>query len=98
MRTASRQGAEAVLTFAGTGAILSGSCLDAGGAADVYLDGKLERTVDMYSDVEGSPGGTLWHTWGFKNARRAVRIVVRGEPFRDSKGSEIRLDDGIILR
>jgi hypothetical protein len=44
------KGAEATVTFTGTGAIISGSYLPDGGKYDVYLDGKFDRTLDAFSD------------------------------------------------
>ena len=46
------KGAEAEIVFDGTGAILTGPYLPNGGKADVYLDGKLQKTVDVNSDEE----------------------------------------------
>ena len=63
----SRKGAEAVVSFDGTGAIITGSYLPSGGKADVYLDGKLDRTVDVYPDEDHSKGGeAVWHAFGLK--------------------------------
>lgn len=98
VRTAREKGAEAVFAFDGTGVIVTGTYLNSGGTADVYLDGKLDRTVDMYSDGEGARGSALWHTWGLKEGKHSVRIAVRGEPFRDSQGSDIQIDGAVILR
>ena len=99
IKSASEKGAEASLTFQGTGVIVSGAYLNTGGTADVYLDGKLDRTVDAYSDGEGQRRGeSLWHMTNLKNGKHTVRVVVRGEPFRDSKGSEISIDDAILFR
>ena len=83
----------------GTGVMISGGYLPAGGTADVYLDGKLDRKIDVFSDSDGPRGGNaIWHTWGLKNGKHTVRVVVSGEPFRDSKGTQIAIDDAIIFR
>ena len=79
--------------------MISGGYLPAGGTADVYLDGKLDRKIDVFSDSDGARGGNaIWHTWGLKNGKHTVRLVVRGEPFRDSRGAEISIDDAILFR
>ncbi|MBI4874509.1 MAG: ADP-ribosylglycohydrolase family protein [Acidobacteria bacterium] len=99
VKTAAEKGAEAALAFDGAGIMISGSYLPAGGTADVYLDGKLDRRIDVYSDGDGARGGNaIWHAWGLKNGNHTVRLVVRGEPFRESKGSEISIDDAIVFR
>jgi len=99
VKTASEKDAEATLTFDGTGVMISGGYLPTGGTADVYLDGKLDRRIDAFSDSDGTRGGNaIWHTWGLKNGKHMVRLVVRGEPFRDSKGTEIAIEEGILFR
>jgi hypothetical protein len=99
VKTASDKDAEATLAFQGSGVMISGAYLPAGGTADVYLDGKLNRRIDVYSDGDGArAGNAVWHTWGLKNRQHTVRLVVRGEPFRDSKGTNISIDDAIVFR
>ena len=98
-RTSGEKGAEAVVSFDGTGAIISGSYLPNGGKADVYLDGKLDRTVDVYPDEDHSKSGEdVWHAFGLKNTKHTIRLVVRGEPYPGSKGSDIALTDLIAFR
>jgi hypothetical protein len=98
-RTASEKGAEASISFTGAGAIAVGPYLATGGKADVYLDGRLDRTVDVNSDEKGSKGGeALWHTFGLKNGRHTVRIVVRGEPYADRQGTEVAVEDLVVFR
>jgi hypothetical protein len=98
-RTASEKGAEASVSFTGAGAIVVGPYLATGGKADVYLDGRLDRTVDVNSDEKGSKGGeAVWHTFGLKNGRHTVRIVVRGEPYADRQGTEVAIEDLVVFR
>ncbi len=98
-RTAGAKGAEVSIAFEGTGAILSGPYLPAGGKADVYLDGKLDRTVDVYPDEDSTKGGeAVWHAFGLNPGRHTVRLVVRGEPYPGSKGGQITLGSLIIFR
>ncbi|MEI9977295.1 MAG: ADP-ribosylglycohydrolase family protein [Ignavibacteriota bacterium] len=91
--------AEASISFNGTGAIVVGSYLLTGGKADVYLDGKLNRTVDVYPDEEHAKGGeAVWHAFGLKPGDHTVRLVVRGETYPGSKGTDIQLEDIVIFR
>lgn len=98
-RTASDKGAESTIAFEGTGAIVTGAYLPSGGRADVYLDGKLDRTVDVYPDEDnGKTGESVWHAFGLKNGKHEVRLVVRGEPYANSKGKDIEVRDLIVFR
>jgi hypothetical protein len=98
-RTSSERGAEARISFVGTGAIVTGLYLPSGGKADVYLDGKLDRTVDVYPDENAvKRGEAVWHAFGLKRGRHAVRLVVRGEPYAGSTGSDIALADLVVFR
>ncbi|MEK7754552.1 MAG: ADP-ribosylglycohydrolase family protein [Acidobacteriota bacterium] len=97
--TAKSQGAEASISFEGTGAIVTGPYLPTGGKADVYLDGKLNRTVDVYPDEDQPKSGEdVWHAFKLKPGKHAIRVVVRGEPYGASKGTEIGLTDLVVFR
>jgi hypothetical protein len=98
-RVTAEKGAEASISFEGTGAIVVGPYLPTGGTADVYLDGKLHRTVDVHPDENSRKGGeSVWHAFRLKPGKHTVRLVVRGEPYAGSKGSEVGIDDLVIFR
>ena len=93
------KGAEAAVEFEGTGAIISGLYLPSGGKAEVYLDGELHSTVDVYPDEDARKGGeSVWHAFGLKEGKHNVRLVVLGEPYGDSTGSDIVIDDLVVFR
>jgi len=95
----STKGSEATVSFAGTGAIVTGFYLPDGGKADVYLDGKLDRTVDVFPDEDATKAGEdVWHAFGLSNRKHAVRLVVKGEPASGSAGAQIALTDLIVFR
>ncbi|MEP7363705.1 MAG: ADP-ribosylglycohydrolase family protein [Acidobacteriota bacterium] len=95
---ASTKGAEAAVSFTGTGAILTGTFTNAGGKADVYLDGKLDKTIDTYHEGRGTRAGeSLWHVYSLKPGNHTVRVVVLGEPYPGSQGSEIIVSDLIVF-
>jgi hypothetical protein len=98
-KTSSEKGAEATIKFQGTGAIVVGPYVPSGGKADVYLDGKLDRTVDVYPDEESRKGGeSIWHVFGLPQGEHTIRVVVRGEPYEGSKGADITLTDLVVFR
>jgi hypothetical protein len=98
-KIASQKGAAALINFDGRGAIISGPFLPSGGKADVFLDGDLDRTIDVYPD-EGSakPGEALWHIFGLDRRKHTVVLVVRGEPYLGSKGADIAIEDLVVFR
>jgi len=99
LRTSDEKGAEAAVAFEGSGAILAGTYLPNGGKADVYLDGKLDGTVDAYSDEDNRKvNEAIWHGFSLSNGKHTLRLVVRGEPQGESKGSEIDLSSLVVFR
>jgi hypothetical protein len=98
-KTSAVKGAEASIQFEGTGAILGGPYMPTGGQADVYLDGKLDQTVDVYPDEDSRKGGeSVWHAFGLQPGEHTLRLVVRGEPYGESQGAEITLTDLVVFR
>ena len=98
-KTSSTKGAEATIQFRGTGAILVGPYMPTGGRADVYLDGKLDQTIDVYPDEDARKGGeSVWHAFGLPPGEHTLRLAVRGERYGESKGSEITLTDLVVFR
>ena len=98
-RFSSQKGSEATVDFEGTGAILTGPYLPTGGKADVYLDGELHKTVDTFPDESNRKyGEAVWHAFGLRNGRHTIRVVVLGEPYPGSQGSDITLEDLIVFR
>ena len=98
-RLSSEKDAEATISFEGTGAIVVGPYMASGGKAEVYLDGKLDRVVDVYPDEDHGKGGeAVWHAFGLKPGKHTVRIVVLGEPYPGSKGSDIAVNDLVVFR
>lgn len=98
-RQASEKGAEASITFEGTGAIIAGSYLPTGGRYDVWLDGKFDRTLDSYSDEESTKSrDDVWHAFHLKPGSHTVRLIVRGEPYPGSKGADVSIEDLVLYR
>ena len=98
-KIASRKGSEATVSFEGTGAIIAGPYLPTGGSAEVYLDGELHKTVDVYPDEDNRKyGDAVWHAFGLEDTSHTVRVVVLGEPYEGSKGSDVVLENLIVFR
>ena len=98
-RISADKGSEASISFEGTGAILAGPYLPTGGKADVYVDGKLHQTIDVYPDEKARKNGeSVWHAFKLAPGKHIVRLVVRGEPYGSSGGADIGIDDLVIFR
>ena len=97
--TSGLRGAEATIEFEGTGAIISGFYLPTGGKAEIHLDGELDRTVDVYPDEDRPKGWeSLWHDYGLEDGKHSLRIVVLGEPYGDSAGTDIALTHLVVFQ
>jgi hypothetical protein len=97
VRVAQARGAEAAISFEGTGAIVTGPYLPTGGKADVFLDGRLHSTVDVYPDENSVKGGeAVWHAFRLKRGMHTLRLVVRGERYGD--GADVAVQDLVVFR
>jgi hypothetical protein len=89
-RTSAVKGADATITFEGTGAIVTGRFVPNGGMLEVYLDGKFDRRLDTCSDEKGNRNDeAVWHAFRLKPGRHTVRVVVLGVPYAGSSGAEV---------
>ena len=91
-------GAEATVTFEGTGAILVGSWREDGGYAEVYLDGRKVADTDGYVAGGNRDAESLWHADGLPAGTHVLRIVVSGRRYPRSRGAFIYLQRLIVLR
>ena len=77
-----------------------GNWVKDGGKADVFLDGKLNRTIDTYffwSNQEHY-NINLWHAFGLQPGRHAVKLVVKGEKRPESVGTKIYVSEALIFK
>jgi hypothetical protein len=92
------KGDELVLEFQGTGISIEGNWYRDGGKADVYVDGKLHRTIDTYYDFANQQHTTsIWHVMGLKPGTHTVRLVVTGEKRPESKDTRVYITSAIIF-
>jgi hypothetical protein len=98
-KVSSVKDSEAIIEFEGTGVVLTGILLPDGGLADVYLDGRFTRTIDVYPDeVNAKPKESIWHQFGLKEKKHILRVVVRGEPYVESQGANISISSLIVYQ
>lgn len=87
-RAADSAGSEAVVTFRGTGAILTGVLRQEGGRYDVYLDGSKVGALDSYTTDGDRYRDGLWGKFDLVAGNHELRVVVKGQPFnRRAHGS-----------
>ncbi len=73
----------AEVRFTGTGAIVVGEYLPEGGTLEAYVDGRLDRTLDVRSDdSEGRANESVYHVFGLKPGPHTIRLLVRAEPVK----------------
>ncbi|MEO8026305.1 MAG: ADP-ribosylglycohydrolase family protein [Bryobacteraceae bacterium] len=98
-KQATQNGAEAEITFKGTGAIVVGGLYTNGGKIEVLLDGRLDKATDTFSDDLGNKNHeAIWHKFGLKNGEHTIRVIVKGEPFGGSGGSLVSIEDLVVFR
>jgi len=97
-RVAEAAGAEAEFEFTGAAVAVVGECTQAGGRADVYLDGKkAERGLDAYI-VERTHDNACWHAYGLAQGPHTLRIVVRDDADPRSKGRRVAIAEAVVYR
>jgi len=97
---AGKEGDEIEISFEGTGIVLVGNWVKDGGKADVYLDGKLHRTIDTYfywSNQEHH-NMNLWHTFGLQPGNHTVKLLVRGEKRPESEGTKVYVSNALVFK
>ena len=95
-----KKGAEAELTFNGTGISLTGNWVRDGGIADVYLDGKLHRTIDTYYNFSNQQHTniSIWHALQLKPGEHTIKIVIKEENRPESEGTNIYITGATIFK
>jgi hypothetical protein len=86
-------GAEATFTFQGTGVAIVGRCTQAGGRADVFLDGEKAGDIDAWIPKNTSDDD-YWHVSGLAGGKHSVRIVVRADS--RSKNAKVQLLRAVV--
>jgi hypothetical protein len=96
-RTASNAGAETTLTFNGSAVTILGILSQAGGRADVFVDGTRVGELDAYIPPD-TTDDALWHTYGLSNGAHTVRIVTRSDKAPRSRGTTVAISGAVIYR
>jgi hypothetical protein len=84
-------GSEATLKFTGTGLCLAGDLSDAGGRADVYIDGVKNDLVADAFIMPNTHDNDLWRVLGLAAGEHTMRLVVRSDADPHSSGNKITI-------
>jgi len=96
---AEKAGDELQISFSGTGISLTGNWYKDGGKADVFLDGKLHRTIDTYYNfARQQHTESIWHVLNLKPGDHVVRLVIKGEKRPESDGTRIYITSATIFK
>jgi len=93
-----KAGDELEIGFTGTGISIDGNWYKDGGKADIYVDGKLHRTIDTYYDFANQQHTeSIWHVLNLQPGDHNVRLVVKGEKRPESAGTRVYITSAIIF-
>jgi hypothetical protein len=96
---AEKAGDEVIIPFTGSGISVVGNWYRDGGLADVYVDGKLNRTIDTYYYFANQQHTeSIWHVLNLAPGDHTVRIVVKGEKRPESEGTKVYINSVIVFR
>jgi hypothetical protein len=86
------------LRFTGTGISIEGNWYKDGGKADIFVDGKLHRTIDTYYFFANQQHTTsIWHVMNLLPGDHIVRLVVKGEKRPESAGTMVYITKALIF-
>ncbi|HUF58530.1 MAG TPA: GH25 family lysozyme [Actinomycetota bacterium] len=89
-------GAEATLSFSGTGLSLRAVFGPARGRAQIWLDGARLRTVDLYAPTRRFV--SIRVASGLTHGRHVARVVVLGTRHRASQGIAVAIDRWVVAQ
>jgi hypothetical protein len=85
-----KAGDELLFKFTGTGISIEGNWYKDGGMADVYVDGKLHRSIDTYYNFANQEHTVnIWHVFNLPAGDHQIRLVVKGEKRPEAVGSRV---------
>ncbi len=94
-----KSGDEMTIKFKGTGISIKGNWYRDGGKADIYVDGKLHRTIDTYYDfARQQHTESIWHVMNLSPGEHIVRLVVKGEKRPESSGTKVYICSATIFK
>jgi hypothetical protein len=96
----SNAGDEAIFTFNGTGVSICGNWFRDCGKADVFVDGKLKRTIDGYFWFANQTHTdmNLYHITNLQEGEHTVKVVVKGEKRPEATAANLYLTKAVVFK
>jgi len=97
---AEKAGDELVFAFNGTGITLMGNWVRDGGKADIYIDGRLQGTIDSYFfwNRQEHRNINLWHAFQLQPGDHVLKLIVKGEKRPESLGTRIYVTEALVFK
>ena len=95
VRRSAKAGDEATVTFDGTGVVIAGTYSQAGGRADVYLDGAKAGTIDAWIPAR-TYDTDLFHVMGLAPGPHRLRLVTLGDADMRSTGKTMEVVGAVV--
>lgn len=96
-RVSNKGGNEAALEFTGSAIAVVGQLSNAGGMANVYIDGAKAGEINSYI-IPNTGNNNLWHTYGLDDGPHTLRIVTLDKADAQSKGKRVAILRAIVFR
>jgi hypothetical protein len=94
-----KAGDELSINFNGTGIALTGNWYKDGGKADIYLDGKLHRSIDTYYFFANQQHTEIiWHAVNLQPGDHTMKLVVKGEKRPEAAGARVYIVSATIFK
>jgi hypothetical protein len=94
-----KAGDELDIDFSGTGVSIEGNWFKDGGKADIYVDGKLNRSIDTYYNFANQQHTvSIWHALNLQAGDHKVKIVVKGDKRGESAGTRIYITSATFFK
>ncbi|HEX3009566.1 MAG TPA: hypothetical protein VHO90_18320, partial [Bacteroidales bacterium] len=67
---------------------------------DIYLDGKLHRSIDSYFFYANQElyDMCLWHAFKLNQGKHTVKVVIKGEKRPESQGTVLYVSKALVFK
>ncbi|MDP8244508.1 MAG: ADP-ribosylglycohydrolase family protein [Candidatus Hinthialibacter antarcticus] len=91
------KGARATLTFEGTGVMVRGRIRKDGCILNAYIDGKKQRTFNLFNATDERGGESIFHVFGLPKGKHTVAIEHTGTSDPQSEGAVLQIQNAFLF-